>query len=345
VLSSGVSNNPAQIGLVGQQIDQLKAMGAGNVSLLGTGTRADLAPLNSQLAQIAREHGVQFQGPLDPSKMQSDMVHPNLAGYKSIADQVRQQQQDASKLDMNPTGAIGNAQKQMQQVTQQQAQQATEQFTKMQEQVQSQLKDSTQAFQTNFGSLGSSISKTSETALGGVGDMGSFGQSISGMLQKLQSGGGGGGFGGLFGGGAGGGFGDFGDFGDFGAFHSGGKVGSPAGNYLHRTVSASIFRTAPRFHDGLNGDEFPAILQRGERVLTNAQEQKTTSIVDKLADAVQASKGSPNAQHVTPAAQRAAGSRINMVVNVKDANSFRLSQPQIMAQAHAATMRAAAKHN
>jgi hypothetical protein len=110
-------------------------------------------------------------------------------------------------------------------------------------------------------------------------------------------------------------------------------------------VSASLYRTAPKFHDGLNSDEFPAVLQRGERVLTNAQEQKTTSIVDKLANAVQMSKGSPNAQHVTPAAQRAAGSRINMVVNVKDANSFRLSQSQIMAQAHSATMRSAAKNH
>ena len=34
-----------------------------------------------------------------------------------------------------------------------------------------------------------------------------------------------------------------------------------------------------------------------------------------------------------------------MVVNVKDANSFRLSQSQIMAQAHSAMMRTSAKHN
>ena len=179
--------------------------------------------------------------------------------------------------------------------------------------------------------------------------MGSFGNSISSMLEKLQSsggGGGGGGLGGLFGGGGGGGgLGDLGDFADFSAFHGGGKIGSPAGGYLHRSISVAAFRGAPKFHDGLNSDEFPAVLQRGERVLTNAQEQKTTSIVDKLADAVQMSKGSPNAQHVTPAAQRAAGSRVNMVVNVKDANSFRLSQSQIMAQAHSATTRSAAKHN
>jgi hypothetical protein len=246
-----------------------------------------------------------------------------------------------------PTGSINSAAKQAQEAAQQQMQQAQEQFTKMQSNVQNSLKSGSEAFQNNFGSLSSSISKTSETALSGVGDMGSFGSSISSMLEKLSSSGGGGGglggLGGLFGGG-GGGLGGLGDFADFSAFHGGGVVGSLSGGYLSRRVAVSAFRGAPRFHEGLNSDEFPAILQRGERVLTSAQEQKTTSIVDKLADAV-ANKNSATSPRATPAAQRAAGSRVNMVVNVKDANSFRYSQSQIMAQAHAATMRSAAKHN
>jgi lambda family phage tail tape measure protein len=47
--------------------------------------------------------------------------------------------------------------------------------------------------------------------------------------------------------------------------HSGGVVGSTS--FPQRRVSASTFMGAPRLHDGLAGDEFPAILQRGETVL------------------------------------------------------------------------------
>jgi uncharacterized protein YukE/molecular chaperone GrpE (heat shock protein) len=48
-----------------------------------------------------------------------------------------------------------------------------------------------------------------------------------------------------------------------GEFHSGGVVGH-GGN--KRSVPAATFAGAPRFHKGLAGDEFPAILQRGETV-------------------------------------------------------------------------------
>jgi len=50
----------------------------------------------------------------------------------------------------------------------------------------------------------------------------------------------------------------------FYSFHSGGKVGvdgSPG------VASSSLWNNAPRFHSGLAGDEFPAILQRGETVI------------------------------------------------------------------------------
>jgi hypothetical protein len=253
-------------------------------------------------------------------------------------------------VDTSPTGSLGNAGRQAQEASQAQMQQAMQVAKQTQDQMKESLQGSTQAFSQNFQSLSGGIKGAGQTALGAVPDMGSFSNSISEMVSKIGSsagggGGGGGGFGGLFGGGGGGGgFGDFADFGGFEAFHSGGKVGSAAGGYLSRRVSRAAFIGAPRFHDGLSSDEFPAILQRGERVLTNTQEQKTTSIVDRLADAV-ASKGSPNAPHATPAAQRAAGARVNMVVNVKDANSFRLSQSQIMAQAHSQMVRSSAKHN
>lgn len=52
-----------------------------------------------------------------------------------------------------------------------------------------------------------------------------------------------------------------------GLFHTGGVVGSGAGS--SRSVSALAFAGAPRYHTGgIAGDEVPAILRRGEEVLT-----------------------------------------------------------------------------
>lgn len=48
-------------------------------------------------------------------------------------------------------------------------------------------------------------------------------------------------------------------------FHEGGTVGETAAPT--RMMPASMFATAPRFHNGLAPDEFPAILQKGETVL------------------------------------------------------------------------------
>lgn len=51
--------------------------------------------------------------------------------------------------------------------------------------------------------------------------------------------------------------------------HSGGIVGSTS--FPKRTVLASTFIGAPRLHKGLGSDEYPAILQRGERVVSKGQ--------------------------------------------------------------------------
>jgi len=66
-------------------------------------------------------------------------------------------------------------------------------------------------------------------------------------------------------GGGGGGEGIFGSI--FGAlgFHSGGVVGSTP--VPVRMVNTSVFQNAPRYHQGMGNDEFPAILQRGETVI------------------------------------------------------------------------------
>ena len=54
-------------------------------------------------------------------------------------------------------------------------------------------------------------------------------------------------------------------------FHSGGIVGRSGGGSKHAVMPASIFANAPRFHNGLAADEFPAILQRGEAVISKKQ--------------------------------------------------------------------------
>jgi len=85
-------------------------------------------------------------------------------------------------------------------------------------------------------------------------------------------------------------------------FHDGGVVGESGAS--RRSVPSWLFAGAPRFHDGLSPDEFPAILQRGETVLP---------------------KNSP----------QQAGSSVNVIMNITtpDSNGFRASQAQIAADA------------
>ena len=62
-------------------------------------------------------------------------------------------------------------------------------------------------------------------------------------------------------------------------FHEGGIVGSGDHSFT-RTVPASLFNNAPRYHSGgIVGDEVPAILKKGERVLTKEQQQGMGNVV------------------------------------------------------------------
>ncbi|MBN7761624.1 hypothetical protein JYP52_10785 [Nitratireductor aquibiodomus] len=132
---------------------------------------------------------------------------------------------------------------------------------------------------------------------------------ILGPLANALGGGGGGLLGGLFGG-SGGLF--------AGIFHQGGVAGGPA---QQRLVPALAFAGASRFHDGgvagLRADEVPAILQRGEMVLSRAQ----------LAAMGSARESRPP---------------VNVVMNIStpDAGSFRYAQGQIAADAARAMERA-----
>lgn len=88
--------------------------------------------------------------------------------------------------------------------------------------------------------------------------------------------------------------------------HAGGVVGTPSPG---RMVPALAFAGAPRMHNGgwagLRPDEVPAILQRGERVLSRRE-----------AAGYGASVAAPN---------------VNVTINAGDAESFRQSRTQVAA--------------
>ena len=93
-------------------------------------------------------------------------------------------------------------------------------------------------------------------------------------------------------------------------FHAGGIVGAPAPG---RMVPAMAFADAPRMHSGgvagLRPDEVPAILQRGERVLSRREA---------------GGYGTRNARgDAAPA--------VNVTIMARDAESFRQSRTQIAA--------------
>jgi tape measure domain-containing protein len=64
--------------------------------------------------------------------------------------------------------------------------------------------------------------------------------------------------------------------------HSGGTVGFGGFGNGMRQVQSDLFRNAPRLHNGLAADEFPAILQRGETVTPKGQAAGGGGIVVNL---------------------------------------------------------------
>ena len=112
-----------------------------------------------------------------------------------------------------------------------------------------------------------------------------------------------------------------------GLFHQGGVVGGDASP--SRTVDASLFLTAPRYHTGgiadLAPDELPAILRRGEAVLTPQQ---------------MAAFGSGLRERDT----RQPPVTVVMHITTPDTSGFRQSQGQITADAARAIERARRNH-
>jgi soluble lytic murein transglycosylase-like protein len=80
----------------------------------------------------------------------------------------------------------------------------------------------------------------------------------------------------------------------FDLFHAGGVVGEPGG--MTRWVPQAMFDDAPRYHSGLGNDEFAAILQRGERVLTANQNDRMERAMAAFSDR----SGPTQASNVVP---------------------------------------------
>jgi hypothetical protein len=87
VLSTGASNNPAEIeSIVPKQIEKLKSLGA-TPTILGTGpgnsnVNLDELKVNERLSKIATESGVKFNGPL--TGVSADGIHPKTDAYKNL---------------------------------------------------------------------------------------------------------------------------------------------------------------------------------------------------------------------------------------------------------------------
>ncbi len=113
-----------------------------------------------------------------------------------------------------------------------------------------------------------------------------------------------------------------------GGVHSGGLIGVNPWTFT-RTVPANDFAGAPRYHSGLGADEFAAILQRGERVLTANQNSRLAATLTGL----------------TAQGERTRSPAPTIVFNITtpDADSFLRSRTQIMGQAAAALGRATRK--
>lgn len=96
-----------------------------------------------------------------------------------------------------------------------------------------------------------------------------------------------------------------------GLYHSGTRSGGVGAPSTYRAVNPAIFHRAPRLHDGLKPDEFPAILQRGERVTPKGGGRREAPLIG------------------------------NVTIQAADLGSFQRSERQIAAQLGKAAMRAA----
>ena len=88
-------------------------------------------------------------------------------------------------------------------------------------------------------------------------------------------------------------------------------------------------------------DEYPAILKRGERVLTERQNKQNSEMLEDMMHQVANGNGGRSDRYGTKSTHQ------TVVNNIypKDANSFRRSEGQIFADTHAKMARMAQRNN
>lgn len=106
-------------------------------------------------------------------------------------------------------------------------------------------------------------------------------------------------------------------------FHTGGEVGSARN--ATRALPAAAWSGAKRYHTGLGNDEYTAILQRGERVLTS--EQNTSNI--RMLEALIADRENRMADPGVRTGRRGDGVTVNYNISTPDVGGFQRSQGQV----------------
>jgi GH24 family phage-related lysozyme (muramidase) len=298
---------------------------------------------------------------IDQAKKQAEvgnkaMLDVQKQGHNQQIDAAHKAQTDSlqaqTRAGMQSTQAVRQSAQQQVQTVQASGQQTTAAFQQAGTGIQTAGTDA-QTAGPEFQQAGQQIQQAGQQAQSGGGDMGGFGQSIAGlagplsqgkqgmgsfaqaalgmvskMLSGMGGGGGGGGIGGMLGG-------------LFGGMHSGGLVGSSSMYSTSHFVSPAVFANAQRFHSGLMNDEYPAILQRGERVLTANDNSRNTALLAGMSDHMQQMQRGSAASQGGNGGPRSQS--MHMTINTPDASSFRKSQPQIMSEAHSKMQRAGSK--
>lgn len=186
-----------------------------------------------------------------------------------------------------------------------------------------------QAVVPNLGQFGSSITGLMGPLMQAPAATGQFGQSIMQLIQQMGSG-------------MGGGFGGF--FGLLGGlFHKGGDVGAGIPASGLRMMPANTWASAVKHHNGLKSSEYPAILKRGEKVLTANDNMRNMAVIEGLTSRLD----QQNRQQARNDRTRFGNQNFNQNITVyaDDANSFRKSEGQLMADSSVQMRRLAGRNS
>lgn len=280
-----------------------------NAQLQQTGTAAQQAAMATQTAKNAIQSKNSAEQQTVPTSQQAAMAAQQKATAEQMGLSATQQSAYAAQMKTQAELQMGMATSQVGvqvQTAASQAQQAAPAFQQAGASIQMAASQA-QTATPGMDGFGSGISGLLGPLAQVIPGLGQFGGMIMQLLQSLFSGGMGG-MGGLA-----------------GLFHEGGEVGSghPASGY--RMVSAAAMLGANRYHDGLGNDEFAAVLQRGERVLTKRQNRSAMTVIEDLTHAVANQNGDTG---MAMAGGRGNTNIFNMNIQATDQDSIRRSRGQ-----------------